>query len=348
MYDNRLQNLPLQTALIVSQIDELKGRWSASGLLMPQSLSSLRRSTLITSAGASTRIEGAKMTDRQIEEYLNGLKIQKFAERDAQEVRGYYEALEFIFDNYQQINLSENSIKLLHSRLLEYCSNDAHHRGNYKRIDNRVEMTDGSGNVLATVFETTPVYLTSKAMEDLIDWHVSAIDANKYHPLLIISSFVVSFLKIHPFLDGNGRLSRLLTNCLLLRCGYEYIPFVSHEKLIENTKAEYYQALRNSQSTLGSSNESINDWMLYFLNTLLTQAKKAVDLLQDTNFEQELSPKQLVVWHYLNTVIEATPKSIASATDVKRATVSQALNKLVKLKRVKRLGYGRTTRYKRI
>ena len=347
MYDNRLQNLPPEITLLVSQVDELKGRWSASNQPSRQILRSLRRSTLITSTGASTRMEGAQMNDQQIERYLDGLKIQRFSERDSQEVRGYYETLELIFDNYSEIDLTENSIKHLHSQLLQYCTKDARHRGNYKHMDNWVEMTDAAGTVLATVFETTPAYLTPKEMQELVAWRATAAN-NSYHPLLVIANFIVSFLKIHPFLDGNGRLSRLLTNCLLLRHGYEHVTLVSHESLIEKTKTDYYKALRQSQLTFKTKAESIVDWTTYFLNILLTQALQAIDLLQDIDLEQDLSPKQIAVWRYLGAVVEATPGQIAEATKVNRATVSQALAKLAGLNYINRLGQGRTTRYKKL
>ena len=177
-----MQQLPFETILLVSQIDELKGRWSAGNNLSPQFLSNLKRTTLITSTGASTRIEGAQMDDEQIERYLGGLKVQKFFERDSQEVRGYYETLEIIFDNYQEIDLSENAVKQLHTQLLQYCTKDEWHRGNYKQLDNKVELRDPGGKALAKVFETTPAYLTAKEMKGLLDWHVRAEHELKHHP----------------------------------------------------------------------------------------------------------------------------------------------------------------------
>lgn len=345
--DKRIEQLPSGTALLVAQIDELKGKWSGGSNLNPQILGTLRRSTLITSTGASTRIEGARMSDDDVEKYVDSLKIQKFSERDTQEVQGYYETLEFIFDNHQSIDISENIIKYLHAQLLQHSQKDIRHKGEYKNLENKVEMTDVAGNVLAVIFETTPAYLTPKEMQELVDWYTVAIEQKHYHPLLIISNFVVSFLKIHPFLDGNGRLSRILTNYLLLSNGYEYIPYVSHEKLVEQSKSSYYNALRKSQSTFGAESDSIKDWTDYFLSILLNQAKQAIDLLQAEDLEKMLSPKQILVWRYLNEIDEATPGQIANETGVARATVSQVLTKLAALKKIERIGQGRTTRYKK-
>jgi len=346
--DKRIEQLPSSVTLLIAKIDELKGQWSGGSNLNPQILGTLKRSTLITSTGASTRIEGSKMTDDDVEVYVDNLKIQKFLERDTQEVQGYYQTLELVFDNHQSIDMSENSIKYLHGQLLQYSDKDVRHRGNYKNLENAVEMTDAAGNVIAVIFETTPAYLTPKEMQELVVWYLDALEQKKYHPLLITANFIVSFLKIHPFLDGNGRLSRILTNQLLLSHGYQYAPYASHEKLIEESKAKYYNALRKSQGTFNTPNDSIGDWTEYFLDVLLAQAEQAIVLLRAEDLEKTLSPKQILVWRYLQETIEATPGDISSATGVARATVSQALAKLTKLKKVERIGQGRTTRYRRV
>lgn len=346
--DKRITGLPASTYLLVARIDELKGRWTQGANLSPQILGRLQHSTLVTSSGASTRIEGAKLSDEEVEGLMRGLTMRKMAERDAQEVRGYYELLQTVFENYENIPLSESSILHLHAQLLRYSSKDERHKGRYKNLENRVEMKDRSGNVRGVIFDTTPAYLTPKFSQELTQWAQTAIQAKENHPLVVISVFIVSFLQIHPFLDGNGRLSRLLTNLLLLKAGYSYVPYVSHEKLIEDSKAEYYIALRRSQVTFGTKSESITDWTEYFLGVLLEQAKRAAQLLSGEEMENLLSPQQLKVWNYLGTVREATPGAIAKATGVARPTVSQALNRLMNIKKVKRLGGGSTTRYKKL
>ena len=343
-YNKLLQSLPTSLISTVAKIDELKGRWIGGRNLSPQAIKSLRRSTLITSAGASTRIEGSKMTDKDVENYLSGLKIRKFAERDRQEVSGYHETLELIFDQHREMAWTENNVKYLHTRLLHYSAKDENHRGNYKTMDNHVEAVDEVGKLVSVIFVTTPVYLVGKEMSELIDWSQSA---KHHHPLLVLSVFTVSFLRIHPFLDGNGRLSRLLVNQWLLRYGYDYAPFVSHEKLIEDSKTGYYRALKDSQTTFGRSDESVTAWTEYFLGVLLLQAQKAVGLLDVARIEDELSPKQLVVWRYLSRVEQATPGQISKEVQVARMTVSQALTKLLDLDLIVRLGQGRTTFYRR-
>lgn len=345
--DTRLKNLPPDIVALVAQIDELKGRWVGGAQLNPLALGRLKRSTLITSTGASTRIEGAKLSDEDIEKLMRGLSMQKFADRDKQEVRGYYELLENVFAAWEKIPLSEGAIKHLHSELLKYAEKDTRHRGDYKKVENRVEMVNEAGDSVGVLFDTTSAYLTPKEMQELVEWTVGALRSQDFHPLLIIGNFLVEFLQIHPFQDGNGRLSRVLTNLLMLQAGYTYVPYVSQEKLIEDNKADYYLALRKSQKTFKTDTETIAPWMEFFLRVLLTQAREAINLLSHENLARTLSPKQLAVWQYIEQATEATPQDIATATGVSRPTVSQAITVLLRLKKVERIGQGRTTRYRK-
>ena len=348
--DKRLQNLIPEIWSKLNEIDQLRGQWITGAQLSPQVLGRLKRSTLITSTGASTRIEGAQLSDEDVEKLMRGLDIQKFTNRDKQEVKGYFELLEKIFDSWKNVGFSESSIKHLHKELLKYVEKDDLHRGEYKKKENQVQMLDESGKLTGVIlFDTTPAYLTPKEMQEVTEWAISALKERKHHPLLIVGSFLVEFLNIHPFEDGNGRLSRILTNLLLLKEGYFYMPYVSHEKLVEDNKPDYYVALRQTQRTFKDDNNgNINPWLDFFLSLILEQSRQAVDLLSKENVEKLLSPKQLLVWQYLQTVEEATPGDITTNVNIARPTVNQALDKLLKLKKVERIGLGRTTRYKKL
>jgi Fic family protein len=346
--DKRIADLPSSIYRIISQIDGLNGQWKGGLNLSPQMLGRLKRSALATSTGASTRIEGAKLSDEEVESLMRGLSMQKMRDRDAQEVRGYYEVLQTVFDSYDDLNLTESTILHLHNQLLKYSDKDERHKGQYKHLENQVQMKDQSGKVLSVLFETTPAYLTPRAMNELVTWTQRLIEADTNHPLIVMSAFIVELLKIHPFVDGNGRLSRILTNLVLLKAGYAYVPYVSHEKIIEDSKAEYYIALRKSQITFDTEQESILAWTEYFLNVLLEQAKQAVALLTAEDIEKLLSPQQLKVWTYLGEVHEATPGVISKFTGVARPTVSQALDRLLNMKKVERIGQGSTTRYRKL
>jgi len=345
--EKRIKNLPPAIWAAINKIDTLNGEWIGGAKLNPQILGRLKKSVLITSAGASTRIEGSKLSDEDVDKFVRGLSIQKFADRDKQEVKGYYELLENIFNSWKHIPFTESSIKHLHKELLKYASKDEGHRGEYKKGENRVEMYDETGKSVGVIFETVPAYLTPKRMQELIEETRLALNSKEYHPLAIIGNFLAEFLAIHPFSDGNGRLSRILTNLLMLQAGYAYTPYVSHEKLIEESKADYYLSLRKSQKTLNTKNEDIIYWLNYFLTIGYAQASQAIELLSKENIEKILSPKQLLVWRYLEVSLEATPGEISQSTGVTRPTVSQAIDVLLRLKKIERIGQGRTTRYKK-
>src|ERR1035437_2427950 len=346
-YNKRIKNIPQNLWAIINQIDELKGRWIGGAEINPQALGRLKRSVLVTSTGASTRIEGAKLSDEDIEKMMRGLSMQKFGDRDKEEVQGYYELPNNVFNSYEKIPFSESSIQHLHKELLKYVEQDKLHRGEYKKTENRVEMINEVGQSIGVLFDTTPAWLTPKEMLELVEWTKEAIILKEIHPIIIIGNFLVEFLNIHPFTDGNGRISRVLTNLMMLQPGSAYMHYVSHEKLIEDNKAEYYLALRKSQKTLKTDKSNIIPWLEFFFNIILTQARQAIELLSKENIEKLLSPKQLLVWQYLLQVPEATPGEISKKTKVARPTVSQALDALLRLKKVERIGQGRTTRYKK-
>ena len=347
-FNLRLQNIPDGIWLKIAQIDEFKGSWITGAQLSPQVLGRLKRSVLITSTGASTRIEGARLSDEDVEKLMRGINIQKFTNRDKQEVKGYYELLENIFNSWKKLQFNENAIKHFHQELLKYVDKDKTHRGEYKKQENKVYMVDDLKNPIAVLFDTTPAYLTPKEMQELVEWTQAVLKEKKYHSLLIISNFLVEFLNIHPFQDGNGRLSRILTNLLLLKEGYSYMPYISHEKLVEDNKPEYYIALRKSQKTIKTKREDIASWLDFFLTIFLKQSQMAVGLLSKEKVEKLLTNKQLVVWEYLNKVDKSTPLEIAEKTKVAYGTVRQALDKLMRLKKIERFGQGRSTRYKKL
>jgi len=234
---------------LVAEIEEFKGSWKALGTLAPERLVVLKRIATIESIASSTRIEGVKLSDRQVEQLLSNLDTKTLRNRDEEEVAGYSEVMQIIFESSEIISITENYIKQLHSILLRYSSKDQRHRGNYKTLDNNVEAFDADGKRLGIVFETATPFETPRLMEDLVFWTRDTLDQNQLHPLIVIAIFVVKFLAIHPFQDGNGRLSRILTTFLLLKTGYNYVPYSSLETIIEQNKESYYLALRRTQQS---------------------------------------------------------------------------------------------------
>lgn len=345
-FSRRIEQIPSVIVSKIAKIDELKGRWITGARLSPQVLGRLKRSVLITSTGASTRIEGSRLSDEDIEKLMRDINIQKFTNRDKQEAQGYYELLENVFNSWKNLKFNENLIKHFHQELLKYAEKDEKHRGDYKKGENKVHMVNEAGESVGILFDTAPAYLTPSQMRDLTEWTQKALAENTFHPLLVIGNFLVEFLKIHPFTDGNGRLSRVLTNLFLLQAGYLYAPYVSHEKLVEDNKPDYYIALRRSQKTMTTEKETITDWLNFFLDMVLKQSQMAVELLSKENIEKILSKKQLTVWQYIETAKETGTGDIAKNTKIARPTVKQTLEVLLKLKKIERIGLGRSARYK--
>lgn len=332
----------------IAKIDEIKGRWTGGLRLSPQILTRLKKSVLVTSSGASTRIEGAKLSDAEVEAFIQGVKPGKWESRDEQEVQGYYELLSNVFDTWRSLSFNESAIKHFHKELLKYVEKDERHRGEYKKGENAVKMFDAEGKEIGVVFETMPAYLTPKKMQELVSFTLTALDEKKIHSLLIIGNFIVEFLRVHPFQDGNGRLSRVITNLLLLKKDYAYTAYVSHEKLIEDNKESYYIALRRSQKSFDTEKEDIVPWLDFFLTILLKQSEMALELMESEQVEKLLSLKQLAVWEYIQSVTEAAPSEITEKTGVARPTVNQALTRLLKVERIQKIGSGRGTRYRKL
>lgn len=272
--------LPLDTLEItpeflslVAEIDEFKGAWRAFGTLAPERLNALRRVATIESIGSSTRIEGSTLTDREVERLLATLQSGSFATRDEQEVAGYAKVMDVVFQSWADIPITENHLKQLHRDLLSFSTKDERHRGAYKTMANSVAAFDERGRQVGVVFEAATPFDTPRLMTELIAWLHEARSLDRLHPLLLIGIFVVVFLEIHPFQDGNGRLSRILTTILLLQAGYAYVPYSSLESVIERSKESYYLALRQTQATIRTATPKWQPWLLYFLNVLQRQTR---------------------------------------------------------------------------
>ena len=353
-FDHRIKTPDPHIISFLTAIDEMRGAFRVGLRMTPQAITNLHKSVLVTSAGASTRIEGSKISDEEVKKIMEGFSIQKFSDRDSQEVQGYLETLKNVFDNYKDLPLRESIITSLHKELLKYSNKDDLHRGEYKHKENLVGILDAKGNVARIMFETTPAYLTQKEMTELVDWTREALEKERFHPLLIIANFIIEFLKIHPFEDGNGRLSRVLTNLLLLRFGYSFAQYISHEQIVEHRKDQYYLALRSSQSTFRSQTklegeeETIVPWLNFFLSVVKEQAEKSIALVEKETHEDTMSPKQNEVLEYLSKVNEAGPAEIVKETGIIMPSVRKSLERLVLLGKVKRIGRGRATRYIKI
>lgn len=256
-----------QILKLISYIDSFKGKWNNRERRENIYLKELRRIATIESIGSSTRIEGAQLTDEEVKKLLSNIEITNLKTRDQQEVVGYFDVLETIYESYPNIPITKSYIQQLHKRLLIYSIKDERHRGNYKNLSNKVVANYPNGTQ-KVIFETTEPHLVESEMTNLIDWTNQQLEKNEIHPLVIIGLFTYEFLSIHPFQDGNGRLSRLLTNLLLLKSDYHFIKYISFENLIEQKKKLYYEVLMDGQKDRYADIERINNWIIFFLNSL--------------------------------------------------------------------------------
>ena len=329
----------------IAEIDEFKGSWSSLGQLAPDRLTSLKKIATIESIASSTRIEGVKLSDSEVKALLSGLDINSFKSRDEEEVAGYAEVMTLIFESHSDMLINENTIKQLHQVLLKFSSKDVRHRGDYKKLNNHVEAFDSSGKSLGIVFQTATPFETPLKMEKLCQWLQKMLLETDEHPLLVISKFILNFLAIHPFQDGNGRLSRAITTLLLLKSNYDYVPYSSMERVIEENKDKYYLTLRGAQTESGDSSDLLVKWIEFFLDCLVTQKNVLSRKLEKEKTLLTL-PKlsgQIIV--LLKEHGKLSLSEIVKLTQANRNTVKVHLFKLVFEKQIQKEGVGKGTVY---
>lgn len=339
VYDFSL-NVDWSLINLISEIDRFDANWTAVERREGQSLKELKSIATVRSVGASNRIEGNKMSDEEVDVLLQTLDITKLTDRDSQEVAGYFEALDLISESYENISVTESHIKSLHNSLMRFSDKDKWHKGNYKVHNNAVEATfpDGARQV---VFRTTEAgFATEDAIRRLVDWYNSE---NEVHTLIKVASFVYDFLSVHPFQDGNGRLSRLISTLLLLKNGYKWIQYVSFEHEIESRKTEYYQALRSCQAQ--RPNEDISVWILFFLDCLKNIQLQLMAKLEKSGVEIQLSAREKSIL----TIIQNRPNiqsgEIAEKLAIPAPTVKRILSGLLSKELIEKHGVGRGVSY---
>jgi len=331
---------------LIAGIDEFKGAWRTLGTLAPDRLSALLRIAAIESIGSSTRIEGSKLSDREVERLLSNLQIKSFSSRDEQEVAGYAKAMELVFASWRDIPVTENHIKQLHQILLHYSEKDAWHRGNYKTTSNSVVAFDESGAQIGIVLQTATPFDTPRLMTELITWVQEERAAGQLHPLLIIALYIAVFLEIHPFQDGNGRLSRALTTLLLLQAGYAYVPYSSLESIIEQNKEAYYLALRQTQGTIRTDAPNWQPWLMFFLRSLAEQVGRLEKKVErEKRVLASLPDLSLAIVEFAREHGRITIGAAVRLTGASRNTLKQHFRALVERGHLKQRGSGRGVWY---
>lgn len=314
----------------IAELDEFKGAWANIARLRKGQLSALKKVSTIESIGSSNRIEGNKLSDKDVESLLSRIDKKSFKSRDEEEIAGYADLMNTIFDSYSVIPLAENYIKQLHKILLLYVEKDARHRGEYKNLPNSVAAFDADGKEVGVIFETAAPFDTPRLMEELVAWTRENLDAPLLHPLVVIGVFVVRFLAIHPFQDGNGRLSRALTAMLLLKQGYEYIQYSSIESIVETNKDGYYRALRRTQKNIWSGNADYEPWLSFFLTTLQKQKRHVEAKIGAMAVpDNKLSKNARAVLGLFDNTPEWNIRDIAAALSMNANTAAKAVKTLV-------------------
>ena len=324
----------------ISQIDRFDAKWTNIEKREGQSLKQLKSIATVRSVGASTRIEGAKLSDKEVEVLLENINITKLEDRDSQEVVGYFNVMDLISEVHLDIEITENELKNLHNLLMKQSEKDAWHKGNYKQFSNAVEarLPDGTRKL---IFQTTPEgFPTQEAMRSLVDWYNTD---NETHPLVKSALFAYEFLSIHPFQDGNGRLSRLISTLLLLKNGYKWIQYVSLEHEIENRKTEYYNVLRSCQSQ--RPNENVTEWISFFFNALLNIQQQLLEKLDKQGLKSALSPRENSVLIFIENNPGCKRSEIVQRLNIPVPTVKRILVDFVQKNLIHKYGIGAGTNY---
>jgi Fic family protein len=341
------------TALhILSNIEKFQGQWEGFYIAKePALIDSLTQTSVITSSGASTRIEGAILTDSQVAELIEkGCKISKMSSRSEREVAGYVNCLHYIYENYRILNISEHSIRELHQLMTSELLEDQlpkKQRGRYKDVPNHVIEKNLSTGEETIWFETTPPGpQTETAMHDLLSNYDEKIREIEVSKLILNAAFIVRFLAIHPFRDGNGRLSRLLTTLLMLKSGYTWCQFVSHEKVIEDNKERYYLSLRQTQSSFLTEKTDYNPWLEFFFTVLQKQTEIIKVELKKQEPVSELGKNEIKVYQIVSQNGPTGISYLETNVEMTRSGLKTLLARLVRKGFLLTIGRGKGTKYK--
>lgn len=328
---------------MVGSIHEHKGKQELFLEANIDELKTLLEVALIQSTGASNRIEGIFTSDKRLEELVSQKAEPR--NRSEQEIAGYREVLSTIHESYEYINPRPNIILQLHRDLYSYSQGAA--GGSYKNSDNVIAETDAEGHQKAR-FIPVPAFQTAEAMEELCTRFLEAWEADRIDKLVLIPMFILDFLCIHPFNDGNGRMSRLLTLLLFYKAGYIVGKYVSMEMLIEKTKETYYEALQASSTGWHEGENSYEPFVKYYLGIMLkayNEFESRVEHLKHRSLSKPDRIKAVID----NKVGKITKKEIMElCPDISKVTVERTLTDLVKSGYIAKVGAGPSTGYVRI
>jgi len=326
-FDARLRSLPAASlhGLVsrMAEVEAFRGWWEGTPKPPAPVLRRVREGVIAASAAAA-RIAGAAPSPAE---------------------GGYAEALRAVFVSPASMPPGEDRVLALHAAIFRNVEPERRHAGRYKTSAPRPGIERRWVMEPVALRPPGPLLVPAQ-METLSAWLASRIDGAEFHPLLVAAAYLLEFLAIRPFAAGNGRVSRLLTNLLLLRCGHTYMPYASLEAAIDSQWEEYYIALRRSQASRNLPRPDISPWLSAFLDALAAQQRNVRQTLSRLPTEGRLSGNQTAVLALAAKIGEVTNRRVAAELAVPRETAKQTLNRLVALGALRRLGAGRATRYR--
>lgn len=334
------QLLTPEIVTMLSQIHEFKGEQNLFIEAQSDTLAQLVEIAKIQSTEASNKIEGIFTSDERLKKLVTNKTTPR--SRNEQEIAGYRDVLSTIHDSYEFIPVRPSIILQLHRDLYKFSGKSI--GGAYKNADNVITEEDNEGNRFIR-FQPIPAWETPKSIEALCDAFDDAIARNEADPLLIIPMFILDFLCIHPFNDGNGRMSRLLTLLLLYRAGYIVGKYISIEKVIETTKDTYYEALQSSSQGWHEEENDYAHFVRYMLGVILSAYRdfsSRVRVLTTSGMSKPDRIREIIK----DTLGKITKTEIMQkCPDISQVTVQRTLNNLIKNGDIIKIGGGRYTSY---
>lgn len=334
------------TLMLVAGLEEFKGQWPGIAREIPaEKLAELGARATVESVGSSTRMDGARLADVQVESFLFGADPRPPATRDEKAVAGYADALEMVYDAVGPSPLSSEFLKQLHGVITWYSGTTGSRRGEYRVSDQRIRAFDAGGRPAGSLFEAAPPERVAPMIRDLVEWTTRVLETGEYHPLLVTASFVAQLHVIHPYREGSGRLCRLICTWMLIRSGYTYLPFVSLERILEESRARYHRALTLASGILTGDAAGMTDWTVFLLRSLNAQKDELKRrITRERRFENlpELSGRLLGIARIEGRL---TMSGAVERTGANRNTIKVHLRKLVEQGRLVRHGGGRGTWY---
>ena len=339
-----LKNLmmPMETVHLIAKINEYKGKQELYKQQAPQILDTLKNMAVIQSTKASNAIEGIIITDSRLKSIMES-KTDPF-DRSEGEIAGYRDVLQLIHSSYEAIPVNANVILQLHKELYRFIPIEG---GHWKNADNVISETypDGTKRIR---FEPVSAFETPQAMQSLCQELRERMSKEDVEPLILTSIFILDFLSIHPFNDGNGRMARLLTLLLLYHFDFEVGRYISLEKIIEESKERYYETLRQSSQGWHENQNNIFPWINYVLGTFVAAYKELEERVGiiETKKGNKAARIRSFIEHKIGYFTKADIRQ--ACPDVSEATINRVLNELKEENAIAVDGLGRSAKWRKI